>query len=128
MSKMYQQVYTIPKGKQSGTPIYTDGHLLRFIGFPTRQNGSVSLRGDLSFEGSFDGKDYFTVNDYNGQPVTLPSQATQNVITPPDYLPTAPAFVPVQTPKLFDGILMLRPVSSLAQTDDQKITLIMGGE
>lgn len=122
-TKFYKQDMVIPKGEKEGRPVYTKGSKIRFLGLPTNPNGSIALTGSVfGFEGSFDGKSFFTINDYRGIPLSALPKAKQLVI-PQNGLKPAPAILPIEQASLFEGIQMVRIVSNLAEAEDRTIEI-----
>jgi hypothetical protein len=117
----YKKTSLIPKGETEGRPIPTRGARIRALGLPVKPNGSGSLTGTmLSFEGSYDGMNFFTINDFSGQPFEVTARAVQKVI-PANSLKTFPAILPLQNSYLFEGIQIVRPRSNQVEAEDRII-------
>lgn len=124
--KFYQHTCVVRKNETIGEPVYTEGRSLRFVGLPIDEKGQVTFTGDLSFDGAFDGQAFFTVNNYNGSAAKIARRVTQNVAPIDNYPKTKFAFIPIETPEIFEGILMMRPILSVKEPEDRQFILILG--
>lgn len=121
MYKLAKVTSVIKKGETEGSPVYTRGGKIRFVGFPTTPTGSIALTGKvINFEGSYDGKAFFSLLDYRGIPVYILPKGAQGVI-PANGLAPAPVNLPVQDAILFEGIQFIRPVANLAEAEERRI-------
>jgi hypothetical protein len=124
--KFIKVTSVIRKGEKEGLPVYTHGQTVKVLGLPTGKTGAIALNGSsLSFEGSYDGTAFSTVNDFAGKQLVIPAKADQRVI-PQNGLVPAPAQLPIREPVLFDGLLVVRPVSDVIQTEDRTIDIYLG--
>jgi len=111
---VFQVESLISKNKTEGTPAYTRGRQLRFIGIPANMTG-----GNLSLHGSMDGQKWFPVRISNGTVLTFSTM----VSNPKEVLSTqdSAAIIPIANPALFEGILFLAAVSDRPESEDQKV-------
>jgi hypothetical protein len=117
-------VSVIPKGKSDGIPAYTRGGAVRAIGLPTNRDGSIALTGrTITFAGSLDGSAWFTVCDYAGAPVQVQARAVQQVIPAGSMGATAPAFLPIQQSRLFEGLQMVMPIVNAVEPEQRSLVL-----
>lgn len=119
-TKFYKISSVIRKGENQGVPIYSEGAPVRFLGLPVTENGQPAMGGTMSFEGSFDGTHWFTINDSGGNRLNISPRALQQVI-PENGLKPAPAILPISNSSLFQGIQMIRPVINAAAVEEQTI-------
>jgi len=107
------------KGETTGTPVFTGGRRVRFIGLPVTPEGKVVVNGYIGFQGAFESASaFFTVNDYNGAALQIQTKATQLVGHVPNSLGAHKAVLPIRTPELFEGIPMLIPVLLISQAEE----------
>jgi hypothetical protein len=118
----------IRKADLVSEPIYTGGASLRFVGWPTNvRDGTIDLDGSaVQFEGSFNGSEWFSVNDYGGAPISILAKVSQNAHHAAGGLDLAPACLPIRDPQLFKGIQMLRIRANAAQTGDRRFVFHFG--
>lgn len=120
--QLQKQTSVIPRNEKEGRPIFTKGGRVRFLGLPVDSAGNVVLNTpQLSFQGSFDGSLWFTINDSAGRPVEVTTRAVQKVIHRDSGLAAAPANLPIGDSGLFEGIQMLRPVGNVAEKEERSI-------
>lgn len=124
-NKLYKLISTIKKGEKEGSVVSCIGlGQLRALGFPVKENNAINmLAGMVSFEGSFDGFYYFTVNTPEGRRLEIPVKAVQEVIVPPSYLGTCSAILPLKDLIPFYGLITLRPVIKTTEVEDRVIEL-----
>lgn len=120
-TKFFKKTATLTKGGAEAQSIFTGGAKIRSLGLPTRDDGSIDLNStNLTFEASYDGAHWFTLNDFTGTPLTISTRVTQKVVSNVG-LDTAPAVLPIREPVLFEGIVMIRPVGNRPEDADRLI-------
>lgn len=121
--EMFTQKCNIAKNQKAGRDAYSENKIFRYVGLPVnKQTMSVELTGTkLSFEGTFDGHVYHTINHFDSKKFEIDSKAVQEVSTPADSLDPSFAIVPIQYPQLFFGLILVRPVMNAPQLEDRSI-------
>jgi len=133
VSKMLQQNIVWKKGEKESEAVYVKGKQLINLGLPiNKETLRVELNNaNLSFEISFDGNSYYTINDYTGTKFQLPARATQEVKTTDsvifsnDTRKSRYAILPVKNRELFHGMLMMRIVGEKVELEERTIALFL---
>jgi hypothetical protein len=123
-TKLYKYQSTVEKGKRDGTPVFTDGVPIKFIGLPT-ENGRVALDGDvLTFSATIEGNNWHTVLGYDGLPLTIKIQVAQlETPTPNLGIKGYDALLPVRNSELFAGLTTIIPHLNRDQAEPRVINL-----
>jgi len=109
---------TMKANARIGTLVQSLGRQLRAIGFPTTK-GVIALKGTkISFEGCYPNGPWFTINTPEGVKLEIPVRAVQEG---PDLQDNPPAIVPIRDLAPFYGLMLIRPVSNAAETNELKI-------
>jgi hypothetical protein len=124
--EFYKTTVRITKGSKESEPLYLGGSRVRAVGIPTDQAGQVNISGSLlSFYGTYDGFQWFSVNDVTGKSLLVPTRVQQNYLAAPSALPAADAILPLSLPnaELFSGIQTIILVSNIAEVEDRLINV-----
>jgi len=130
---MLKQEVTWKQGEKESNGVYVKDKQLIYIGLPIQKNQSlVSMtNSSLSFEVSFDGHDWYTVNDYDGLKFLVKARATNEVEGEPSIIfSNKPddyryGILPIKNRELFHGMMMFKIKGDKAELADRTIALFL---
>ena len=130
---MLKQEVTWKQGEKESNGVYVKDKQLIYIGLPIQKNQSlVSMtNSSLSFEVSFDGHDWYTVNDYDGLKFLVKARATNEVEGEPSIIfSNKPddyryGILPIKNRELFHGMIMFKIKGDKAELGDRTIALFL---
>ncbi len=121
---LQKEISIIEKGKRAGSSRTIIGKQLCAVGLPTTSDGLVDLVGSkIGFEASYDGDNWFTVNNPEGKKFEIPAAIPQEVVKIPNLTNNPPAVIPIGNPAPFKGLLAIRPVSNAEELKNVSIDL-----
>lgn len=124
--KLHMYGSRIKKGETEGAAVYNqNGGGLRFIRFPIDSAGRIALDSlVMGFEGSMDGRAFFSINDTSGTVYAIKVKAFNGVAHIDNYPDSdRGAVLPIAEPRLFEGLPFIRPKLGKPESADRVLEL-----